>query len=120
EGLHGLYRGVGPTVAGYLPTWAIYFGSYGWSKTWLARKWDRRESDSITHIFAAMLSGSTSSVATQPVTPTPTTLYYYTSTLNALSTITRVEGFWALNKGLVPSLIGVSHVAIQFPLYEQR
>ncbi|KAJ1565506.1 hypothetical protein HK096_002403 [Nowakowskiella sp. JEL0078] len=130
EGLRGLYRGVGPTVAGYLPTWAIYFGAYGWSKNWLASKWDRKESDSIVHVFAAMFSGTASSIAvnplwvvrtrimTQPAIPTSTTPYHYNSTLEALSTITRVEGFWALYKGLGPSLMGVSHVAIQFPLYE--
>ena len=27
-GIRGLYRGLGPTVLGYLPTWAIYFTVY--------------------------------------------------------------------------------------------
>ena len=27
-GIRGLYRGLGPTVLGYLPTWGIYFSVY--------------------------------------------------------------------------------------------
>jgi hypothetical protein len=32
-GLRGFYRGLGPTVLGYLPTWAIYFSVYDAVKT---------------------------------------------------------------------------------------
>lgn len=28
DGFRGLYRGLGPTIIGYLPTWAIYFTVY--------------------------------------------------------------------------------------------
>jgi hypothetical protein len=28
DGFRGLYRGLGPTIFGYLPTWAIYFTVY--------------------------------------------------------------------------------------------
>ena len=28
EGIKGWYRGLGPTILGYLPTWAIYFTAY--------------------------------------------------------------------------------------------
>ena len=41
EGLRGLYRGVGVTAAGYLPTWAIYFSSYEWSKNRLIEEFGR-------------------------------------------------------------------------------
>ncbi|KAJ1342123.1 hypothetical protein BSLG_003302 [Batrachochytrium salamandrivorans] len=40
-------------------------------------------------------------------------------TLDGLVTIFRKEGWRALYKGLGPSIVGVSHVAIQFPLYEK-
>lgn len=33
EGIRGLYRGLGPTILGYLPTWAIYFTTYDYCKS---------------------------------------------------------------------------------------
>ena len=36
EGIRGLYRGLGPTLYGYLPTWAIYFSAYDYFKAALA------------------------------------------------------------------------------------
>lgn len=33
DGLRGMYRGLGPTILGYLPTWAIYFAVYDSIKT---------------------------------------------------------------------------------------
>ncbi|KAJ3035837.1 hypothetical protein HDV00_003372 [Rhizophlyctis rosea] len=47
------------------------------------------------------------------------TSYYYTSIPNAVQTIIKDEGFTALYKGFMPSLLGISHVAVQFPLYEK-
>lgn len=32
NGLKGFYRGLGPTIAGYLPTWGIYFTVYDFVK----------------------------------------------------------------------------------------
>jgi len=37
DGLRGMYRGLGPTMLGYLPTWAIYFTVYDGIKTYLGR-----------------------------------------------------------------------------------
>jgi Mitochondrial carrier protein len=45
DGVKGLYRGLGPTITGYLPTWAIYFSLYDGIKTRLGgAHWSRRVS----------------------------------------------------------------------------
>jgi len=35
EGIKGMYRGLGPIILGYLPTWAVYFTVYEKCKRWL-------------------------------------------------------------------------------------
>jgi solute carrier family 25 folate transporter 32 len=37
SGLTGFYRGLAPTIAGYLPTWGIYFTVYDFTKDRLRR-----------------------------------------------------------------------------------
>ncbi|KAI9476518.1 MAG: mitochondrial carrier domain-containing protein [Benjaminiella poitrasii] len=118
EGIRGLYRGLGPTILGYLPTWAIYFTAYdylGHDEEWLL------------HITSAMSAGAVSTMLTNPLwviktrlmTQSERTAYRYNNTLHAFITIARVEGFRGFYKGLGPSLFGISHVAVQFPLYEK-
>lgn len=42
----------------------------------------------------------------------------YKGTFHALSNIASKEGLGTLYSGLLPSLLGVVHVAVQFPIYE--
>ncbi|KAJ3273088.1 hypothetical protein HDV01_004865 [Terramyces sp. JEL0728] len=136
DGIRGLYRGVFPTAAGYLPSWVplslmqgIFFTVYDYSK----KKGERHfpnQSQTLSHIIAALQAGLSSTILTNPIWVARTRImtqpliatahypYYYTSTLHALSTILKTEGWSALYKGLGPSLLGVSHVVVQFPLYE--
>ncbi|KAI8807177.1 mitochondrial carrier domain-containing protein [Cladochytrium replicatum] len=131
DGIRGLYRGVGPTVAGYLPTWAIYFTVYDSAKEALSSLSDRTGSDTLVHVLSAMMAGAASSAGTNPIWivrtrimlqpkhPTADTPYYYRSTWDGLRTIVRKEGVRTLYTGMGLSLLGVTHVAIQFPLYEK-
>ncbi|KAI9295290.1 mitochondrial carrier [Neoconidiobolus thromboides FSU 785] len=142
EGIRGLYRGLGPTIMGYLPTWAIYFTAYDSFKNYsslilgiliiiltvafLNEIVDKPKSSSMVHIFGAMSAGALCTISTSPLwviktrimTQSNTTDYRYNGTLDAFKSILRIEGIKGFYKGLMPSLLGVSHVAVQFPLYE--
>jgi solute carrier family 25 folate transporter 32 len=37
EGTRGMYRGLGPIILGYLPTWAVWFTVYSKSKEYFLR-----------------------------------------------------------------------------------
>ena len=42
EGIRGMYRGLGPIIMGYLPTWAVWFTVYNKSKIWLGQYYSER------------------------------------------------------------------------------
>ena len=129
DGLRGFYRGLGPTVIGYLPTWAIYFCVYDAGKKFFGEHTALSHMHPFaTHIASAMLAGATSTTCTSPmwVVKTRTMLQtasvpkheLYRHTFDAFVKIYRSEGMMAFYKGLLPSLLGVFHVVVQFPLYE--
>lgn len=90
DGFKGLYRGLGPTILGYLPTWAIYFAVYDGIKSRLANDQPplteslrqgvlypaptpkgyqphAREHPWSVHLLSAMAAGATSTIATNPL-----------------------------------------------------
>ncbi|KZS90517.1 mitochondrial NAD transporter [Sistotremastrum niveocremeum HHB9708] len=147
DGLRGLYRGLGPTILGYLPTWAIYFAVYDGIKTRYGEaplgvvqvagkvypaaqvkgyQPVMREHPWSLHIFSAMAAGACSTIATNPLWVIKTRFMTqprdesrYRHTFDAFWTIWRTEGPKAFYRGLGSSLLGITHVAVQFPLYEE-
>ncbi|KAJ8473605.1 hypothetical protein ONZ51_g7770 [Trametes cubensis] len=146
DGIRGLYRGLGPTILGYLPTWAIYFAVYDGIKRHFGER-PPGEVDAIRHVYpaaqvkgyqplarehpwtlhimSAMAAGATSTICTNPLwviktrfMTQPRNEVRYKHTLDAALTIYRTEGIRAFFRGLLPSLLGITHVAVQFPLYE--
>lgn len=88
DGVRGMYRGLGPTILGYLPTWAIYFAVYDTIKDYFGKKslGDvegvrhvlpaaqakgyqplSREHPWTLHLFSAMAAGATSTLCTNPL-----------------------------------------------------
>ena len=128
EGVCGLYRGLGPTLIGYLPTFSIYFPAYHNMKHFWARVLSRSStSDPLVHVLGSMSAGAISSFVTHPLWLVRTRLmtqsskspYFYRNTWHALRTIYAVEGLGGLWKGMTPAALGLVHVAVQFPLYER-
>lgn len=67
SGLRGFYRGLGPTIGGYLPTWAIYFTVYDFAKDRLRRVPLAVAHPDLSHVAAAMTAGATGTILTNPL-----------------------------------------------------
>lgn len=135
DGLVGMYRGLGPMLLGYLPTWAVYMTVYDSSKEWFhAHGSDISDKDKfLSRVYASVCAGACSTIATNPIWVIKTRLmsqvsrsasdgartpWHYNSTFDAARKMYRSEGIGAFYSGLAPALLGLTHVAIQFPLYE--
>ncbi|XP_078174369.1 nicotinamide adenine dinucleotide transporter 2, mitochondrial-like [Carex rostrata] len=127
EGMSGMYRGLAPTIFALLPTWAVYFTVYGKLKHEFASGTNGQLSVA-GNVLAAVGAGTASALVSNPLWVVKTRIQardikservLYESTLSALRTIKREEGFRGLYSGILPSLAGVSHAAIQFPAYEK-
>ncbi|CAI4064875.1 NAD+ transporter SKDI_09G1570 [Saccharomyces kudriavzevii IFO 1802] len=126
EGPRGLYKGLVPIVLGYFPTWMIYFSAYEFSKKFFHGIFP--QFDFIAQSCAAIAAGAASTSLTNPIWVVKTRLMlqsdlgehptHYKGTFDAFRKMSSQEGFKAFYAGLVPSLLGLFHVAIHFPIYE--
>lgn len=57
EGIRGLYRGLGPIVLGYLPTWAVWFTVYNKSKKYMADHHSKSGPNSVSRVQLLNLPG---------------------------------------------------------------
>ncbi|RCI15943.1 hypothetical protein L249_1958 [Ophiocordyceps polyrhachis-furcata BCC 54312] len=145
EGVRGMYRGLGPIILGYLPTWAVWFTIYNKSKGWMAR---HSENKHMVSFCSSIIAGASSTIVTNPIWVIKTrlmsqshmpetdhhldTLYpkasntprqslyswHYRSTMDAAKKMYMSEGLASFYSGLTPALLGLTHVAVQFPTYE--
>lgn len=148
EGLRGMYRGLGPIILGYLPTWAVWFTVYNKSKVFMAEN-NLGKNQFFINFWSSIIAGASSTIVTNPIwviktrlmsqsatgynrqmsmfprsgnTPTsrPTidSPWHYRSTLDAARKMYSSEGVLSFYSGLTPALLGLTHVAVQFPAYE--
>ncbi|THZ27077.1 hypothetical protein D6C91_02381 [Aureobasidium pullulans] len=130
DGLKGMYRGLGPMILGYLPTWAVYMSIYDIAKSSYL---ERIEPQWFAHVCSSVTAGACSTLATNPIWVIKTRLmsqistkaveghrtpWHYNNTWDAARQMYKGEGIKAFYSGLAPALLGLTHVAIQFPLYE--
>lgn len=146
EGIRGMYRGLGPIILGYLPTWAVWFTVYTKSKEFLAER--NVKNQMVINFWSSIVAGASSTVVTNPIwviktrlmsqssngnrhvslfprsgnTPTSrpaiSSSWHYNSTLDAARKMYSSEGILSFYSGLSPALLGLTHVAVQFPAYE--
>ncbi|CAN1788393.1 Nicotinamide adenine dinucleotide transporter 2, mitochondrial [Linum perenne] len=126
DGFRGLYRGLSPTILAILPNWAVSIHSFSVFNFIIGDG-----SGQLTvgrNMIAAAGAGAATAISTNPLWVVKTRLQTqgmrpgvvpYTSIFSALRRITYEEGLRGLYSGILPSLAGISHVAIQFPAYEK-
>lgn len=130
------YRGLMPNMIGNSVSWALYFVWYDNVKS-LIRKGRARTSPSVRlgkqelrstdYFLASGVSGILTAVLTNPIWVIKTRMLStarnapgaYKSTIQGTLALYRDEGVRGFYRGLLPSLFGVSHGAIQFMAYEQ-
>ncbi len=130
EGARGLFKGLGPALLTVPLFWGVYWPMYEGMKSYCLREFPDTHAH-YSHFTAAVVAGIVGDVITNPFWMTRTriqTLILHQerhlstniSTWEMMKTIYRQEGFLAFYQGLTASFLGLSHVAIQFPLCKYK
>ncbi|MCJ1395250.1 hypothetical protein MMC18_008134 [Xylographa bjoerkii] len=127
-GFLALYRGLSPNLIGNSVSWALYFLWYDQIKHGLLAYHGIRQGLSYYDYFLASgTAGILTAICTNPIWVIKTRMLStsakhpgaYTSIWDGTRRIYQVDGLSGFYRGLVPSLFGVSHGALQFMAYEQ-
>ncbi|KAI0221592.1 Pyrimidine nucleotide transporter, mitochondrial, partial [Massospora cicadina] len=124
-GGRALFKGVGPTLAGVVPSRSIYFFAYGNGKR-LATELNGGEENSMVHLTSAASAGILTATLTNPIWVIRTRLQLqsemartYRNSLHCIVEILRREGARGLYKGLSASYLGVVESTLQWVVYEK-
>ncbi|KAL9043203.1 MAG: hypothetical protein Q9180_000030 [Flavoplaca navasiana] len=124
----GFYRGLSPNLAGNSVSWALYFLWYSRTKAALeAHHANGKRLSYYDFFLASGVAGALTAVCTNPIWVIKTRMLStashhpgaYRSISHGARQIYRTEGVQGFYRGLLPSLFGVSHGALQFMAYEQ-
>ena len=135
-------------LLGYIPTWAVYLTVYNKTQAFFRTKTGELypaqhkrlrlltmiDNWFVANVYASLCGGACSTMATNPIWVIKTRLmsqsslranvhhskapWHYRNTLDAARKMYSHEGVLSFYSGLTPALLGLAHVAIQFPLYE--
>jgi len=134
EGWRGLFRGLGPNLAGVVPASAIKFYTYGNCKRILSEKWNYGKEAAWVHIVSAATAGIATGTATNPIWLVKTRLQLdksraektgyvtarrYKNSLDCVRQVLRQEGFKGMYRGLGASYLGAAESTLHLTVYEQ-
>ncbi|KAI0346954.1 mitochondrial FAD carrier protein [Trametopsis cervina] len=126
QGWRGLYRGVGPNIAGNASSWGFYFLFYNMLKARVADG-DSSKMSPGQYLLCSAEASAVTAVMTNPIwvvkvrmfTTRPDDPAAYRNLWDGFSSIYRSEGIKGLYRGTSLALFGVSNGAIQFMGYEE-
>jgi len=123
DGIRGCFRGLGATLATVPSFWGLYFPLYELMKEEITNATHSNQDGALIHMTSAILAGGVADCVCNPMfvvrTRMQTQSLHSSTTLSLRGTIKSLyaEGgipvFWS---GLTASLMGLTHVAIQFPV----
>jgi solute carrier family 25 folate transporter 32 len=127
EGVAGLYVGIFPTLLTVPLFWSLYWSTYTSFKEVFQEQFPSSP-PFVHHVLSAISAGAIGDVVTNPLWVTRTrmqTLIFQArpgtpppsvTTFGMMSSIYHNEGVGAFYRGLGASFLGLSHVAVQFPI----
>ncbi|EIE25905.1 mitochondrial carrier [Coccomyxa subellipsoidea C-169] len=129
EGWRALYAGISPALLGAGLSWGIYFTAYNNAKMRWQGLRNEASLSAPLHLLSAAEAGCIVCLLTNPIWVIKTRLQLqrraarlsnpYRGFGHAVRQIAKEEGFAGFYRGLLPSLLLVSHGAIQFMVYEE-
>eukprot|EP00730_Choanoeca_flexa_P007248 TRINITY_DN12302_c0_g1_i1.p1 TRINITY_DN12302_c0_g1~~TRINITY_DN12302_c0_g1_i1.p1 ORF type:complete len:239 (+),score=7.06 TRINITY_DN12302_c0_g1_i1:177-893(+) len=110
EGVLSLWRGLGPTLVGIIPSRACYFAMYNGSKPLVAKLNDGHENSAV-HLGAGLIAGIVTSTVTSPIWVIKTRVQLAnmqgsSSSFDVIRSTWQQEGFKGFFKGLAASYAG--------------
>ena len=126
EGVRALWKGISPNFIGNTVAWGSYFFLYNSAKQHYQQLTQRQQLSAWEYLTCAALSGTCIAALTNPVWVVKTRMFLDSRAMAdseqrlvpALLRLWREEGLRGLYRGFVPSVLGVSHGAVQFMTYE--
>ena len=126
EGVRALWKGISPNFIGNTVAWGSYFFLYNTAKQHYQQLTHRQQLSAWEYLACAALSGTCIAALTNPVWVVKTRMFLDSRVMAdseqrlvpALVRLWREEGLRGLYRGFVPSVLGVSHGAVQFMTYE--
>jgi len=127
EGWRGLYRGLGPNIAGNASSWGLYFLFYEMLKKRATGGDASKPLSAGNYLLCSAQASAVTAIMTNPLwlvrvrifTTPPNSPTAYRGVVHGLSSIVRTDGYIGLFRGTSLALVGVSNGAIQFMGYEK-